>query len=93
MTVININVKSKAHYRRLRQDIGTFLFLRRQQKKYGLRRAAVLAGISPDELDNIETGKRNLRISSIIKLLGFYQTELTIKFVDKEKMIPIIDAR
>lgn len=91
MTVIKINVKNRKHYQQLRKDIGAFLFMKRQQRNYCLHTVARLMKLPVKTLDEIELGKCNLRLSTIIKLLGLYRSEITLKFEDCE--IPVLETK
>ena len=79
MIVINLNTKRL--YKNIRKEIGRFLFIKRQEKNWSLKKVALLLKICPETLENVELGRGMLRWIVIVRLLMLYQAELRIRFV------------
>ena len=92
MVVINIDCTHHKYYEKFRRDIGRFLFSRRQREKYSLSQAAALAKIKPEHLDQIELGRRNLRVLAIMRLLSLYRSHVVIDFGGQKQEVPLMDA-
>ena len=61
-----------------RKDIGKYVFLRRDTLMISQKRLAELSGLSVHTLSNLETGKGNVTLDTLLKIAGILGLKVTI---------------
>ena len=61
-----------------RRDIGKYVVLRRDTLMISQKRLAELSGLSVHTLSNLETGKGNVTLDTLLKIAGILGLKVTI---------------
>lgn len=61
-----------------RRDIGKYVVLRRGTLMISQKRLAELSGLSVHTLSNLETGKGNVTLDTLLKIAGILGLKVTI---------------
>ena len=61
-----------------RKDIGKYVVLRRDTLMISQKRLAELSGLSVHTLSNLETGKGNVTLDTLLKIAGILGLKVTI---------------
>lgn len=61
-----------------RKDIGKYVVLRRNTLMISQKRLAELSGLSVHTLSNLETGKGNVTLDTLLKIAGILGLKVTI---------------